>query len=190
MGRGNENSGDQSIFPQCAGDRTSLAGVLGNSGVNSWGKGRRLLLPVEFRVWVYTEFTPGCWLWRAGKTPDGYGKICETLPGGLRTYHLTHVLAYRWTVGEIPAGLRLDHTCRIRSCLNPQHLEPVTNEINSQRGETAKLNPEAVIQIREYSAAGASQMSLARQYDVSHKAIQKVLAGESWANVGGKAAAV
>lgn len=46
-----------------------------------------------------------------------------------------HRLAYviRW--GQVPAGLQLDHLCRVRSCVNPYHLEPVTSAVNTERGD-------------------------------------------------------
>ena len=48
------------------------------------------------------------------------------------------MLAHRWSyehfVGPIPDGLVIDHLCRVRHCVNPDHLEPVTNEENLRRG--------------------------------------------------------
>lgn len=52
--------------------------------------------------------------------------------GGKRAHRLT----YEALVGEIPEGLELDHLCRIRRCVNPAHLEPVTHRVNILRGDT------------------------------------------------------
>jgi HNH endonuclease len=70
----------------------------------------------------------GCWLWTAGKDPDGYGVFW--LNG--RTVR-AHRVAYTNTVGPIPEGLTLDHSCRVRHCVNPAHLSPATFEENSSR---------------------------------------------------------
>ena len=72
----------------------------------------------------------GCWHWTAGRTPDGYGKFWSN--GG---YAYAHRWAYELLVGPIPDGLALDHLCRVRHCVNPQHLEPVTTAENASRGE-------------------------------------------------------
>jgi hypothetical protein len=72
----------------------------------------------------------GCWLWRGAINPKGYGKWPR--PDGSR---LAHRRVYELVVGPIPAGLQLDHLCRVRACVNPAHLEPVTNRENARRGE-------------------------------------------------------
>lgn len=72
-----------------------------------------------------------CWEWLAGKTPEGYGMF----HGGLGKNRLVHRLAYEWLVGPIPEGLNLDHLCRNTLCVNPLHLEPVTQRINVLRGK-------------------------------------------------------
>lgn len=75
-----------------------------------------------------------CWLWTAAVSGPGYGVF--NLDGRLV---LAHRLAYEWEVGPIPEGLDLDHLCRVRSCIRPSHGEPVTREINAQRGNKGRL---------------------------------------------------
>jgi hypothetical protein len=67
----------------------------------------------------------GCWLWLGTIAPNGYGKF-----GGL----CAHRIAYEIHVGPIPAGLQIDHLCRVRHCVNPSHLEAVTQQENIRRG--------------------------------------------------------
>lgn len=68
-----------------------------------------------------------CWLWRASLA-RGYGKFW--LDGRLRP---AHQVAYEWLVGPIPVGLEIDHLCRTKACVNPDHLEAVTHATNQKR---------------------------------------------------------
>lgn len=78
-----------------------------------------------------TEGAGGCWLWSGSCDRGGYGQI--TVNGK----HLrAHRVAYEAFVGPIPDGLQLDHLCRVRACVNPEHLEPVTARVNALRGES------------------------------------------------------
>lgn len=63
------------------------------------------------------------------KSKNGYGLV--RVAGKLR---LAHRYAYEQQVGPIPTGMDLDHLCRNRQCMNPEHLEPVTRKVNLQRG--------------------------------------------------------
>jgi hypothetical protein len=73
----------------------------------------------------------GCWIWTAAKDPTGYGRIWHT-----GTMKYAHRVAYELLVGPILPGLDLDHLCRVRACVNPLHLEPVTHRENLMRGDT------------------------------------------------------
>jgi hypothetical protein len=73
----------------------------------------------------------GCWRWRASKNRSGYGQV-----GVARKLYLAHRVVYEYCIGPIPKGLELDHLCRTRACVNPFHLEPVTQRENCLRGES------------------------------------------------------
>lgn len=75
----------------------------------------------------------GCIVWTGSKNNNVYGHI--TINGQI---HYTHRLSYELHIGPIPEGLVLDHLCRTRACLNPHHLEPVTQGENTRRGEPAQ----------------------------------------------------
>jgi hypothetical protein len=74
----------------------------------------------------------GCWLWTARIDASGYGRLNR----GPGVSPMAHRFAYEEFVGPIPGGMQLDHLCRTRRCVNPEHLEPVTNRQNALRGES------------------------------------------------------
>ena len=78
------------------------------------------------------EKTGTCWLWRGAISSSGYGMV--RAPGV--TY--AHRWAYEHFVGQIAEGLDIDHHCRVRHCVNPMHLEPVTRSVNVGRGWSAR----------------------------------------------------
>ena len=72
-----------------------------------------------------------CWLWTAS-TIKGYGQFHLHDSGDKCT--AAHNWAYQNLIGPVPSGLELDHLCRVRRCVNPSHLEPVTRQTNCIRG--------------------------------------------------------
>lgn len=80
----------------------------------------------------------GCWLWTGKLFRNGYSQIAMRQENGKFKGKLAHRISYRCYVGEIPAGLVLDHLCRVPRCVNPDHLEAVTQSVNNKRGLTGK----------------------------------------------------
>lgn len=76
-----------------------------------------------------------CWVWTAARTTAGYGQLSAGFAGKPQTL-LAHRFSYEIAAGPVPDGLHLDHLCRVRHCVNPAHLEPVTIRDNLMRGET------------------------------------------------------
>jgi hypothetical protein len=73
--------------------------------------------------------TTGCWEWNKSLSKQGYG----TFTANNKRYR-AHRATYMALVGDIPEGLVLDHLCRNTRCVNPEHLEPVTQRENVLRG--------------------------------------------------------
>jgi hypothetical protein len=80
------------------------------------------------------EPNTGCHLWIGPLTRDGYGLITI---GSKPT--IAHRASYTLSKGPIPSGLRIDHLCRVRCCINPAHLEAVTSDENIRRGLAARF---------------------------------------------------
>ena len=102
----------------------------------------RRSLPVEDRFWPkvdkhgpapsYAPHLGPCWLW-LGYCRDGRYPWMYYEGRSMAAYRVAYILF----VGPIPAGLHLDHLCRVASCVNPAHLEPVTQQENNRRAGAA-----------------------------------------------------
>lgn len=105
-------------------------------------RGPRPVAPLE-RFFRYVEIDPvtHCWIWIGYRNPRGYGQFAI---GSRYEGNARRVLAHRWLyeqmVGAIADGLEPDHLCRRPACVNPDHLEPVTHQVNLQRGDTGQLS--------------------------------------------------
>lgn len=94
---------------------------------------RRKHKALSDRFWPkVSKDADGCWLWTACLNKAGYGKIGAG--GGKTGWRLAHRVSYEMRHGPVPDGLELDHLCRVRRCVNPDHLEPVTQRVNLMRG--------------------------------------------------------
>lgn len=86
--------------------------------------------PIEYYLAKILPVTEsGCWLWTGTVNPRGYGRI--KLDGGSIA---AHRFIYAHMRREIPEGRQLDHLCRVRCCVNPDHLEVVDQRTNVLRG--------------------------------------------------------
>lgn len=121
----------------------------------------------------------GCHEW-VGARSQGYGIVGTNRRGTFKA----HRVAYEAANGEIPEGMQLDHLCRNRRCVNPDHLEPVTNAENTRRGAKAKLDWAQVREIRRlYDEGGHTYRGLARRFGVSSCAISNIINHKRWKEV-------
>jgi len=100
-----------------------------NAALARWGNRSHIS---RFYDYVQLDLNRGCWLWLGSLNRHGYGQFHDSF----RDQNNVHAFrwAYEYFNGEISPGLALDHLCRVRSCVNPNHLEIVTNAENNRRG--------------------------------------------------------
>lgn len=82
-----------------------------------------------------TDTSGDCWIWQRATTAAGYGVFRRH-----QQNFYAHREAYISVYGAIPDGLELDHLCRRRACLRPEHLEAVTHRENLRRGRGGEYN--------------------------------------------------
>lgn len=117
--------------------RPHRARGLCDSHYSTWqrhGDAGREARTVEERWWEKVAITEGCWLWTASLDGNGYGRFHD----GERDTK-AHRSGYEMLVGPVPDGLELDHLCRVRACVRPDHLEPVTHAENVRRAAAAEV---------------------------------------------------
>lgn len=134
----------------------------------------------------FVDEDTGCWVWTGGiSSQTGYGMVYVgrrtgrskgKRPGGMGSAHRA---SWEATNGPIPDDLHIDHLCGVRSCINPEHLELVTNGENTRRGALAKLSWPIVREIRA-TPRSVSDRELGRRYGVSHSRIGAVRRRTSW----------
>lgn len=135
---------------------------------------KRIIGDDEARFWSYVRKAgpDECWQW--------IGAICGA-PRGPGYGHLNiggrpvmaHRYAYEQSIGPIPDGLVLDHRCRNQHCVNPAHLEPVTQRENVHRGLLLKIPEERIAELANLRRSGATFAELARAERVSSEAISR-----------------
>lgn len=103
-------------------------------------------LPQSFHRNVMPVTESGCWIWLGGVHDKGYGAYSRKPEKPI----LAHRFAYLTLKGSIPEPLQLDHLCRVRLCVNPDHLEAVTRRENILRG----ISPAACAARRTHCAKG------------------------------------
>lgn len=118
---------------------------------------------VRLNIPTYQKAENGCWLWQGRLSSKGYGyRWFKGKPG-----RPAHRVVYEILKGPIPKGMALDHLCRIRHCVNPDHLEPVTTMENNRRSALRKLSIPQVLNIRQLIANGILHKEIAGTFHIS-----------------------
>lgn len=90
----------------------------------------------EFWKYVDVRSPDECWRWRKAPHVQGHGTFWQNNV----SYH-AHVISYRLEHGDIPVGMLIDHKCRNRICVNPNHLHAVTPKENTENIDLYRNNP-------------------------------------------------
>lgn len=116
----------------------------------------------------------GCWRWIRTRTTAGYGHFYFR-----GVYYQAHRLVYTLFREPVTTPV-MDHLCRNRACVNPDHLEPVTHRENVRRGAGTRLAAASVRQVYSLHAQGLSQRAIGRRMKVDHSTVCRVLKGQRW----------
>lgn len=120
------------------------------------------------------KFKGNCWLWPYAVNKDGYGKLRKN-----KQNYEAHRFMYQTLKGNVSEGLELDHTCKNKLCVNPEHLEPVTHAVNCQRKSQSKLDQGKVNWIRKM-AFSMKHTEIANRLGVSRQLVSMVILGKRW----------
>jgi len=116
-----------------------------------------------------------CWEWLGYIGAKGYANYKY-----YGKMYKAHRFVYEKYKGKIPQGLVLDHLCKNRKCVNPEHLEAVEMVVNSRRGNAYKVTQEQVLEIIEkYKTGKYLQRELALEYGIVQTQISKIILGVS-----------
>lgn len=120
------------------------------------------------------KFKGECWLWPYAINSQGYGQLQIS-----KKRYEAHKWMFEQIKGPVPHKSELDHICRQRSCINPEHLQPVSHAENCRRGYNAKLNEDKVRAIKSLFGT-KSQREIAELYGVSRATIGLIFQGKRW----------
>jgi hypothetical protein len=167
-------------FCECGcGQQTRLAPCTDSS--KGWTRGKPLRYinghqhksPPRYSVKDMGYATP-CWVWE-GATHRGYAVKAED---GQRVKQ--HRKFYEQKHGPIPKGLEPDHLCKVKACVNPDHIEPVTHTENVRRGSRTILDMQKAREIRHAVSQGESYPQVARRFGVHRNTIRMIALGLQW----------
>ena len=125
----------------------------------------------QFKI-TETGYRTPCWIWTGVIARDGYGRIQV-----FGIHKKPHRLTFEAIHGPIPDGMQLDHLCRSRACMRPDHLEIVTQAENSRRGINTKLTKEQVSLIRSDTRV---HREIAQEYDISAAHVSRIKCHVNW----------
>lgn len=181
-----ENAPEDAPYGYCwcgCGEKTKLASAtavmynrLKGEPIRHVGKHRRST-PENYHELQDHGYDTPCWIWQGAVNGDGYPVCSHDLQKSRFVYRLNYERKY----GPLPQGYEIHHKCRVRPCVNPDHLLPVTHKQNNRLNPHVKLTEAKASEIRRLREnTGASYASIAQTFGVSRGTIAKVIQGRTW----------
>lgn len=134
------------------------------------------VVPNEKRFWEYVNKTETCWLWTAHVDNGGYGRFGLRLgKNQWKSNYLAHRYSYELVNGEIPKELTVDHICKIRNCVNPDHLRLMTLVNNIKAGNAGIYN-----QVKKFCPKGHSYSGENLLFDTNSSRTCRMCRRNSW----------
>ena len=101
--------------------------------------------PTKYKIEQASDLPTPCWLWTGNVDFHGYGHTgrLTSETGRMKNWRV-HRLMWTCIKGPIPTGMCLDHLCRNRHCLNPEHLECISSQENTRRGQVGRYQREKI----------------------------------------------
>lgn len=143
------------------------------------------------RFWSYVIKSDGCWLWAGAQTDKGYGKFNHC-----GTPDRAHRISWTITLGAIPDGLCVLHSCDRRLCVRPSHLflgtrlenaadrDKKHRQVKGEQVHQAVLTEQDVHRIRgEFAGRRGQKAELARRYGVDKATITLILERRTWKHI-------
>jgi len=121
------------------------------------------------------DYKTPCWIWKRHINRQGYGMMRDLEKSGkLRSAHKTY---YERKYGSVPEDLTLDHLCRVRCCVNPDHLEPVTLLVNVDRGISCTITSDQILETKRFLSLDVSQTEISLLVGISQSAVSDIKLG-------------
>lgn len=118
-----------------------------------------------------------CWIWQRSTNRNGYGMSWDCNQKRTRP---AHCILYERHRQPIPEGMTVDHLCKVKCCINPDHLEVVTRRENSQRGMNSRLDIYKVSRMRYLKTIGVHYAELSKIFGVSWQTARMICLGKKW----------
>lgn len=154
------------------------------------GAARKMPLAERFKQFVGPPTERGCLPWTGGKDGRGYGSFTMKMPGKGKIPQRAHRIAWEIAHGQPPPDdLAVLHSCDNPPCVNPDHLflgtalDNSLDMVGKDRCWKAKVTVAQVRLIRERYRLGADKKQLMKDFGLKKHAMNKLLAGRTWAGV-------